>query len=108
MELFRLTVAYYRADDLIPEENDTVLLALKRLPPKEAYDRVYRLRRAVQVSSLHPSSTFHTNSSDMTSVRFLTHYYPKKNRQSRKMYQTRALLYARVLRLIRTNSTLRL
>jgi len=39
-----------RADDLIPEESDTVLLALKRLPPKEAYDRVFRLRRAFQVS----------------------------------------------------------
>ncbi|KAK6375971.1 Cytochrome b-c1 complex subunit 7, mitochondrial [Exophiala oligosperma] len=37
-----------RADDLIPEENDTVQLALKRLPPKEAYDRVFRLRRAFQ------------------------------------------------------------
>ncbi len=40
----------FRADDLIPEESDTVLLALKRLPPKEAYDRVFRLRRAFQVS----------------------------------------------------------
>lgn len=38
-----------RHDDLIPEENDTVQLALKRLPPKEAYDRVFRLRRAFQV-----------------------------------------------------------
>ncbi|PMD27312.1 14 kDa subunit of cytochrome bd ubiquinol oxidase [Hyaloscypha hepaticicola] len=37
-----------KADDLIPEESETVLLALKRLPPKEAYDRVYRLRRAFQ------------------------------------------------------------
>lgn len=36
-------------DDLIPEESDTVMLALKRLPPKEAYDRVFRLRRAFQV-----------------------------------------------------------
>ncbi|MCJ1324558.1 Cytochrome b-c1 complex subunit 7 [Thelotrema lepadinum] len=42
-----------KADDLIPEENETVLLALKRLPPKEAYDRVYRLRRAVQCSLAH-------------------------------------------------------
>ncbi|KAI4148958.1 MAG: hypothetical protein LQ340_004852 [Diploschistes diacapsis] len=42
-----------KADDLIPEENDTVLLALKRLPPKEAYDRVYRLRRAFQCSLTH-------------------------------------------------------
>jgi homospermidine synthase len=40
-----------RADDLIPEENATVQLALKRLPPKEAYDRVFRLRRAFQVHS---------------------------------------------------------
>jgi hypothetical protein len=41
------------ADDLIPEESETVLLALKRLPPKEAYDRVFRMRRAFQVCSLH-------------------------------------------------------
>ncbi|EDN09127.1 ubiquinol-cytochrome c reductase complex 14 kDa protein [Histoplasma capsulatum] len=42
-----------RADDLIPEENDTVQLALRRLPPKEAYDRVYRIRRAFQLSIEH-------------------------------------------------------
>ncbi|KXL44628.1 MAG: hypothetical protein FE78DRAFT_132456, partial [Acidomyces sp. 'richmondensis'] len=29
-----------KADDLIPEENEVVQLALKRLSPKEAYDRV--------------------------------------------------------------------
>ena len=45
----KLTSRNSRADDLIPEESDTVLLALKRLPPKEAYDRVFRLRRAFQV-----------------------------------------------------------
>ncbi|TAQ91502.1 hypothetical protein B7494_g204 [Chlorociboria aeruginascens] len=42
-----------RADDLIPEENDTVQLALQRLPPKEAYDRMYRIRRAFQCSLSH-------------------------------------------------------
>ncbi|KAL9006431.1 MAG: hypothetical protein Q9188_000836 [Gyalolechia gomerana] len=42
-----------RVDDLIPEESDTVMLALKRLPPKEAYDRVFRLRRAFQCSLSH-------------------------------------------------------
>ncbi|EEQ28339.1 Cytochrome b-c1 complex subunit 7, mitochondrial [Microsporum canis] len=42
-----------RLDDLIPEDNDTVQLALKRLPPKEAYDRLYRIRRAVQCSVEH-------------------------------------------------------
>ncbi|GAB7361518.1 hypothetical protein MBLNU230_g1574t1 [Neophaeotheca triangularis] len=42
-----------RADDLIPEESEVVLMALKRLPPKEAYDRVFRMRRAFQCSLSH-------------------------------------------------------
>merc|ERR1712113_537576 len=42
-----------KADDLIPEESEIVLLALKRLPPKESYDRVFRLRRAFQCSLAH-------------------------------------------------------
>ncbi|KAH8671052.1 cytochrome b-c1 complex subunit 7 [Xylariales sp. PMI_506] len=42
-----------RADDLISEENEDVLKALKRLPPQEAYDRVYRIRRAFQCSVSH-------------------------------------------------------
>ncbi|KAI0878079.1 cytochrome b-c1 complex subunit 7 [Hypoxylon argillaceum] len=41
------------ADDLIVEENEDVLKALKRLPPQVAYDRVYRLRRAIQCSVTH-------------------------------------------------------
>ena len=41
------------ADDLIPEESPEVQLALKRLSPKEAYDRVFRMRRAFQVFSTH-------------------------------------------------------
>ncbi|KAF2848903.1 ubiquinol-cytochrome c reductase complex 14 kDa protein-like protein [Plenodomus tracheiphilus IPT5] len=42
-----------RADDLLPEENDVVQIALKRLGPQEAYDRVFRLRRAMQLSMSH-------------------------------------------------------
>jgi len=38
---------------LIPEESENVLLALKRLSPKESYDRVYRVRRAFQASLSH-------------------------------------------------------
>lgn len=41
-----------RADDLIPEESEVVQMALKRLSPREAYDRVYRMRRAFQVGQL--------------------------------------------------------
>ncbi|KAJ9196976.1 hypothetical protein DTO166G4_2573 [Paecilomyces variotii] len=42
-----------RFDDLIPEESESVQTAIKRLPPKEAYDRVFRLRRAFQLSLSH-------------------------------------------------------
>ena len=34
---------------MIPEESPEAQLALKRLSPKEAYDRVFRMRRAFQV-----------------------------------------------------------
>ncbi|KAJ5915067.1 hypothetical protein N7454_011179 [Penicillium verhagenii] len=40
-------------DDLIPEESETVQKAIKRLPSKEAYDRVFRIRRAFQCSISH-------------------------------------------------------
>ena len=42
-----------RADDLIPEESELVQRALKRLSPKESYDRVFRMRRAFQCSLAH-------------------------------------------------------
>ncbi|KAK6433378.1 Cytochrome b-c1 complex subunit 7, mitochondrial [Oleoguttula sp. CCFEE 5521] len=42
-----------RADDLIPEESELMQRALKRLSPKEAYDRVFRMRRAFQCSLSH-------------------------------------------------------
>ncbi|KAJ5665735.1 cytochrome b-c1 complex subunit 7 [Penicillium sp. IBT 18751x] len=40
-------------DDLIPEESEVVQKAIKRLPAKEAYDRVFRIRRAFQCSISH-------------------------------------------------------
>ncbi|KAF4582203.1 ubiquinol-cytochrome C reductase-like protein [Ophiocordyceps camponoti-floridani] len=42
-----------RYDDLLEEEREAVQIALKRLSPKEAYDRVYRLRRSTQLSYQH-------------------------------------------------------
>ncbi|PSR97653.1 ubiquinol-cytochrome c reductase complex protein [Coniella lustricola] len=42
-----------RADDLIPEESETVQTALARLSEKERYDRIFRIRRAVQCSITH-------------------------------------------------------
>ena len=77
-----------RADDLIPEESDTVLLALKRLPPKEAYDRVYRLRRAFQVRGQTTRIRSMVREQKLTSDSALLpiNYYPKTNRLSLKMY----------------------
>ncbi|KAJ4396422.1 Cytochrome b-c1 complex subunit 7 [Gnomoniopsis smithogilvyi] len=42
-----------RADDLIPEESETVQTALARLDAKARYDRIFRIRRAVQCSISH-------------------------------------------------------
>ena len=36
-------------DDLFEEERESVQLALKRLGNKERHDRIYRIRRAVQL-----------------------------------------------------------
>ncbi|KAL1584579.1 hypothetical protein WHR41_07059 [Cladosporium halotolerans] len=42
-----------RSDDLIPEESEIMQRAMKRLTPKESYDRVFRMRRAFQCSLAH-------------------------------------------------------
>ena len=75
-----------RADDLIPEENDTVQLALKRLPPKEAYDRVFRLRRAFQVPRYSTNQNL-LYTSILTKASVLSHinYFRKTNRRNQKM-----------------------
>ena len=45
-----------RSDDLIPEESEIMQRAMKRLTPKESYDRVFRMRRAFQVYRNHDGS----------------------------------------------------
>jgi ubiquinol-cytochrome C reductase complex subunit VI len=43
-----------RYDDILDvEESDVGQMALKRLSAKDSYDRVYRIRRAVQLSLQH-------------------------------------------------------
>lgn len=43
----------HRSDDLIPEESEVVQTALGRLNEKERYDRIFRIRRAIQCSIQH-------------------------------------------------------
>ncbi|KAJ3407853.1 Cytochrome b-c1 complex subunit 7 [Chytridiales sp. JEL 0842] len=40
-----------RYDDLIPDETPIIQEALRRLPPRETQDRIFRFRRAIQLSS---------------------------------------------------------
>ncbi|KAF7553427.1 hypothetical protein G7046_g7109 [Stylonectria norvegica] len=61
-----------RFDDLLEEENDTAQKALKRLSPKESYERIYRIRRAVQCSYQHkllPKDQWTTSSTDASYLR---------------------------------------
>lgn len=76
-----------RADDLIPEESELMQRALKRLSPKESYDRVFRMRRAFQV---HFRQQAPKNSQDpsnrINSALLLTSSCPSPNGPSLKMY----------------------
>lgn len=60
------------ADDLILEENETVLKALSRLSPKESYDRIYRIRRATQLSLQHKLLPKHEWTKPEEDVPYLT------------------------------------
>jgi ubiquinol-cytochrome c reductase subunit 7 len=37
-------------DDLIPEDHPVVVEAVSRLTDKEAFERVFRIRRAIQIN----------------------------------------------------------
>ena len=83
---------WFRADDLIPEESETVLLALKRLDQKESYDRVYRLRRAFQVCiQLQSKPMLFSMSLTIRSYRSPTNSSPRNNTQSPKRSATPSL-----------------
>ncbi|KAL3896419.1 MAG: hypothetical protein SGCHY_004084 [Lobulomycetales sp.] len=63
-----------RLDDLLPEENQVVQEAIRRLPPREYQDRIYRHRRAL-IASAHqdvlPSEQWTTEESDLPYMRDL-------------------------------------
>ncbi|KAH6974637.1 putative ubiquinol-cytochrome C reductase complex 14kD subunit [Ilyonectria sp. MPI-CAGE-AT-0026] len=42
-----------RYDDLVEEESRAAQIALKRLSPKESYERIYRIRRAISADVLY-------------------------------------------------------
>ncbi|KAF2235162.1 14 kDa subunit of cytochrome bd ubiquinol oxidase [Viridothelium virens] len=76
------------SDDLIPEESDTVQKALKRLPPKEAYDRVFRLRRAFQLSLQHtilPKEEWTTTAQDRPYLSQLIEDIERENKERQEL-----------------------
>ncbi|KAF4551640.1 Cytochrome b-c1 complex subunit 7-like protein [Elsinoe fawcettii] len=81
-----------RADDLIPEESDTVMLALKRLPPKEAYDRVYRLRRAFQCSLAHQLLPPNEHTKAEEDVEYLSPIIREIEREKRERFDLDAMV----------------
>ena len=81
-----LTCYFDRADDLIPEESETVLLALKRLPPKEAYDRVFRLRRAIQVQNTSVTGFKESGRLIPISALLPINYCPRMSTQNLRRY----------------------
>jgi hypothetical protein len=73
-----------RFDDLIPEESENVQRAIKRLPAKEAYDRVFRIRRAFQVRQAPSQYRIRAKSNkDVNcSAPSLTLFFPPTSRSS--------------------------
>ncbi|KAL8866906.1 MAG: hypothetical protein Q9198_008715 [Flavoplaca austrocitrina] len=84
-----------RADDLIPEDSDTVMLALKRLPPNEAYDRVFRLRRAFQCSLSHQLLPKDQQTNPEDDYLYLTPYIKEIEAESRERGDLEAMIVHR-------------
>lgn len=53
------TTAGLMRDDLLPSENPVVQEALTRISEKDAFDRTFRLRRAVQLYMTHSDLPVH-------------------------------------------------
>ncbi|PWW78957.1 14 kDa subunit of cytochrome bd ubiquinol oxidase [Tuber magnatum] len=82
-------------DDLIAEENEVVQEALKRLPPKVAYDRVYRLRRAVQCSLAHTILPKEEHTKPERDISYLMPYIEEIERERKERAELDSLTRAR-------------
>ncbi|KAH3368899.1 hypothetical protein KXW94_003355 [Aspergillus fumigatus] len=84
-----------RFDDLIPEESDVVQTALKRLPPKEAYDRVFRIRRAFQCSVSHTLLPAHEHTRPEEDVEYLSPIIREIERENKERVDLDTLVVRR-------------
>ncbi|GAQ07843.1 cytochrome b-c1 complex subunit 7 [Aspergillus lentulus] len=84
-----------RFDDLIPEESDVVQTAIKRLPPKEAYDRVFRIRRAFQCSVSHTLLPAHEHTKPEEDVEYLSPIIREIERENKERVDLDTLVVRR-------------
>ncbi|KIM26297.1 hypothetical protein M408DRAFT_194896 [Serendipita vermifera MAFF 305830] len=63
-----------RYDDLISEERDDVQRAISRLPEREGYDRVFRMRRAFQYDTMRRILPKEQWTKPEEDIRYLTPY----------------------------------
>ncbi|KAL7271575.1 Cytochrome b-c1 complex subunit 7, mitochondrial [Rhizina undulata] len=82
-------------DDLIAEENEIVQAALKRLPPKVSYDRVFRLRRAMQCSLSHTLLPKEEQTKPHEDIAYLTPYIEEVHREIEEREELDALTKAK-------------
>ncbi|KAF9096824.1 Cytochrome b-c1 complex subunit 7 [Mortierella sp. GBA35] len=61
-----------RYDDVLREETDIIREAINRLPDNEGYERVYRMKVAMQYSLSHTIATKDTTLKPEDDIRYLT------------------------------------
>jgi len=80
---------------LIAEENEIVQEALKRIPPKVSYDRVYRLRRAVQCSLAHTILPKEEQTKPEADISYLMPYIEEVERERKEREELDSLTRTR-------------
>ncbi|KAK9478130.1 ubiquinol-cytochrome C reductase complex 14kD subunit-domain-containing protein [Lipomyces japonicus] len=73
-----------RYDDLHAEENPIIKKAINRLEPKEYYDRVFRIRRAHQLSLQHQLLPKDQQLKPEEDIRYLTPYILEAEAEARE------------------------
>ncbi|KAI5857192.1 cytochrome b-c1 complex subunit 7 [Tricharina praecox] len=68
-------------DDILAEENPIVQKALKRLPPRLAYDRMFRHRRAMQCSLSHQLLPLNEQTKPEQDINYLRPYIEEIERE---------------------------
>ena len=75
-------------DDIISENDPVIQEALKRLSDKEAFDRTFRLRRAIQLNLNHDilSKSEQTKPEDVIqNINFILYLYKNKRKRKKKI-----------------------